>query len=739
MGAEAGVKYRLLLRGECVRRRFWLPARRLVLRVSPSRTVIPRPRLAICDRALLAPTGSAVAVCSGVRQVAYALTLDRAFVRGYLRECGSVSPGRLTSDEPQRDAGTLVTKPRAIQAQAAKPATAASPIRTESVPLAQRLYIALSPPLSLFLSSTGPLEWPADLREFQKEGVALLVKQPVVLLADDMGLGKTIQAVAAMRILALRGVVERVLVVAPASVLSHWCCELAKWAPELKVLQISGPREQRCWKWRANVHVKVVSYETLRSDIQSLTGPTAPTSKWDVVCLDEAQRIKNRDSGISLAARRLSAVRRWALTGTPVENSLDDVRTILSFLQPSEADRASIFAADEREIRDRLKRVQLRRNKSQVLPDLPPKRTTEIFVSLTRDQKEEYDRLVTSGVMELRDKANGVSVEDVLALITRLKQVCNFSFRTGRSSKLDDLIGRLRALSQEGHKALIFSQFTSDQCGVRKLAHELAQFKPCIYTGDMSLDERRRAVESFKQDPHCRALILSLRAGGLGLNLQAASYVFHFDRWWNPATESQAEDRSHRIGQTRGVNVYRYVCKDTIEERIHEILTAKRSLFAEYVDDISLDLRQSLTEEEIFGLFGLKPPRRRQEGARRDFGAISTTQLLEHVRRHLEQLGYQVGITQAARSLGVDLVAKHVDELGIQTRLAVRCVNQSSPAGPDAIHELSGALLQDRGNVLGLVVCPAGFTDEAKRLACAKQIALWRAVERTTPSRSDRV
>ncbi|MGB9620691.1 MAG: DEAD/DEAH box helicase, partial [Armatimonadota bacterium] len=355
---------------------------------------------------------------------------------------------------------------------------------------------------------------------------------------------------------------ERVLVVAPAGVLRNWRHELNRWAPELRVLEVSGPQNERRWKWKANVHVKLVSYETLRNDIALARGEGASILPWDLVCLDEAQRIKNWDSDISRAARSLWAPRRWAITGTPLENSLDDVRTILSFLEPSQAGYASAFAAGDREVRERLERLQLRRKKSDVLPDLPPKMETELYVELTPEQREDYQKLLTGGVIELRDKGESVSVADVLALITRLKQVCNFSFRTGSSSKLDDVAGRLRAISEEGHKALIFSQFTSEQYGVRKLADKLSEFRPHIYTGDMSLDDRRRAVDSFQADPESRVLILSLKAGGLGLNLQAASYVFHFDRWWNPATERQAEDRSHRIGQTRGVNVYKYVCSN---------------------------------------------------------------------------------------------------------------------------------------------------------------------------------
>ncbi len=253
--------------------------------------------------------------------------------------------------------------------------------------------------------------------------------------------------------------------------------------------------------------------------------------------------------------------------------------------------------------------VQLRRKKSEVLVDLPPKMVTELFIPLSRQQRDEYDLALAGGVDELHRKGASVTVTDVLALINTLKQVCNFSAAGGRSSKMDDVAPRLAALRQEGHKALIFSQFTNERHGVRRIARALSALGPVVYTGDMSARQRLQALQLFANDPGAGVLILSLRAGGVGLNLQQAPYVFHFDRWWNPASEAQAEDRSHRIGQTRGVSVYRYISENTIEERIHEILQAKRALFEEYVDDVCMDLDTRLTQDELFGLFGLDSAR----------------------------------------------------------------------------------------------------------------------------------
>ncbi len=194
----------------------------------------------------------------------------------------------------------------------------------------------------------------------------------------------------------------------------------------------------------------------------------------------------------------------------------------------------------------------------------------------------------------------------MLELITRLKQICNADPRNGESSKLDDIRERLELLVAQGHKALVFSQYTSDTAGVAAAANHFREFNPLVITGDIPLQDRPSIIERFKGDAQHQALIISLRAGGLGLNLQEASYVFHLDRWWNPAVERQAEDRSHRMGQTAKVNVIKYSCMSTIEERIDGILARKQDLFDRLVDDVSLDLSARLNREELFGLFGLE-------------------------------------------------------------------------------------------------------------------------------------
>lgn len=252
--------------------------------------------------------------------------------------------------------------------------------------------------------------------------------------------------------------------------------------------------------------------------------------------------------------------------------------------------------------------VQLRRRKADVLPELPPKFVSHVALPLEGAQRESYERAERDGVVRLREAGATVRIENVLALIMKLKQICNVCPSTGQSAKLEDVRERMGILDAQGHRALVFSQFTGETHGARAIAAALAAFCPLLYTGDLSGGERDAILRRFREQAEHRVLVLSLRAGGQGLNLQDASYVFHFDRWWNPAVERQAEDRTHRLGQTVPVHVYTYTMEGTIEERIAAILQEKQFLFDELVDDVSLDLQSNLTADELFGLFGLAPP-----------------------------------------------------------------------------------------------------------------------------------
>ena len=469
--------------------------------------------------------------------------------------------------------------------------------------LARRLLKVLSP-LEVEEPPASGLEWPGALMPFQEDGVRALMASDRLLLADDMGLGKTVQVIAALRVLRHRGDIHSALVAAPASLLDQWRGELRKWAPELSAIIIRGSASDRRWQWQAETDVTLVSYETLRSDFDGNTQAPVRRKVWDVVVADEAQRIKNRND-TSRSLKGLNRVRSWALTGTPIENHEEELASILEFVDHDKEGPSKRYQPGP-ELFSRHRQLQLRRKKGDVLEDLPEKQVTLLPIELHPTQRASYDKAEQEGVVYLRSLGRDITIQHVLELITRLKQICNADPMNGESSKLDDIGDRLESLVGQGHRALVFSQYTSDTAGVAAAASQLRQFDPLVITGDVPPPDRPSIIERFKNNGEHQALIISLRAGGLGLNLQEASYVFHLDRWWNPAVERQAEDRTHRMGQTVKVNVIKYSCADTIEERIDAILARKQDLFDRLVDDVSIDLSSRLSREELFGLFGLE-------------------------------------------------------------------------------------------------------------------------------------
>ena len=460
--------------------------------------------------------------------------------------------------------------------------------------LARRLALALQPPPELWLGETGALEWAAPLFPFQIEGVQTLLETPRLLLGDEMGLGKSVQAIAALRILLHRHEVGRALLVVPASLLEQWRREWRKWAPEIVVLSIGGAASNRRWQWRYRAHVTLVSYEMLRSDASLKGGPLQ--QDWGVVVLDEAQKIKNADAEISQVCLKLPRARSWILSGTPLENSVEDLASLLEFLTGQRLSGWNLRAA--------LQTLQLRRRKSEVLPQLPPKISADLAIELAPAQRRAYETARADGILALQEGGT-INIENVLALLTRLKQICNFDPRSGSSAKADDLRARLSEIGAEGHKALVFTQFSDDRFGARRLSAALHPLKPLVYTGDLSQAERTAILDQFANDDACKVLILSLRAGGQGLNLPHASYVFHFDRWWNPAIEAQAEARAHRLGQEKPVTVYRYVSPDTVEEQIQAVLREKSELFEQMIEGAGLEPGRLLSREDLMRAAGL--------------------------------------------------------------------------------------------------------------------------------------
>ena len=424
------------------------------------------------------------------------------------------------------------------------------------------------------------LDWPNPLFGYQKEGIERLISSRSVLLADEMGLGKTIQAIAALRILAARREIKRALIVCPVGLIAQWRRQIRIWAADLPVSTAVGARDQRKAAWRANATLYLSNFEAVRADLWAQS--EADRRSWDVVVLDEAQRIKNAKSGVAAVVKSLERSRSWALTGTPLENRLDDLLSVLDFAAPGEFDPSAMGVG----LRGLMSRVQLRRRRAEVLDDLPPKFASVIALDLAATQRAAYRKAEEKGTVWLRSLGRELRISHVLELILRLKQICNFCPETGDSAKLDDLRHRLeefRRPTRRRSSSPNSSRNRSACCDSRGNCKSSGRWSsPAPWTRRPAA----RALGSLERDQSRRVMVLSLRAGGTGLNLTAASRVIHFDRWWNPAVEIQAEDRVHRIGQTRPVEVFAYVCAETVEERIAKILEEKRALFADLIDGV---------------------------------------------------------------------------------------------------------------------------------------------------------
>jgi hypothetical protein len=445
----------------------------------------------------------------------------------------------------------------------------------------------------------------AALRGYQERGVAWLQAMADLglgcLLADDMGLGKTLQTIA---LLAGRDGDRPHLVVCPTSVVGNWERELARFAPDLPVVRHHGAPRAGAPDGFAPGSVVVTSYGTVRTDADLLAAVG-----WDVVVLDEAQNVKNHAGKAARAVRRLPAAMRVALTGTPVENRLSELWSILDFTTPGLLDAFPAFRRrfavpverwGDPDAAERLRRLVspflLRRTKSDpaVAADLPAKQEYTVVCSLTREQATLYQATVDTAFAKDLAGSEGIDRRGkILALLTALKQVCNHPAQLlgesgplpGRSGKLERASEMLAEVLAEGERALVFTQYRRmGELLARHLADRLGLPELPFLHGGVPRAVRDRMVEAFQSDDAASPILLvSLKAGGTGLNLTRATHVLHYDRWWNPAVEDQATDRAHRIGQSRTVTVHKLVTAGTLEERIAELLERKRALAAAVV------------------------------------------------------------------------------------------------------------------------------------------------------------
>lgn len=449
-----------------------------------------------------------------------------------------------------------------------------------------------------------PDDLQVNLRVYQRKGVDWLSFLRSVqlggLLADDMGLGKTVQALCIVN--------GRTLVVAPTSVLFNWAAEIRRFRPSLSISTYHGPQR----KLDPRADITLTSYAIMRLDIADLE-----CVDWDTVILDEAQAIKNTDSQVAQAAHRLRGKFRVALTGTPVENRLEELWSQFQFLNPGLLGEKGDFqtryanpialgdSIATARLRERLRPFILRRHKRDVAPELPPRLDRVLDFDLSDEERVIYQAIQAAGRKEVMEKlAAGSGMMQALELLLRLRQAaCHPALLPGRSnitsSKVELLVDYLAQIAAEGHKALVFSQWTSL---LDLIEPRLAEEKLHWLRLDGSTRDREGVVREFQSEAGPPILLLSLKAGGTGVNLTAADHVFLMDPWWNPAVEEQAADRAHRIGQTRPVLVHRLVARNTVEERIRLLQAHKRNLAdAALGGDVSAG---GLTREDLLLLLG---------------------------------------------------------------------------------------------------------------------------------------
>jgi len=459
----------------------------------------------------------------------------------------------------------------------------------------------------------------AELREYQRDGLNWLSflwdNGFGGILADDMGLGKTLQALALFCRIREQGGAGPFLVVAPTSVVTNWAAECAKFAPDLAGVPVTSTIARGkvpIAELAVGADIVITSYTLLRIDFEHYA-----SIDWAAVVLDEAQFVKNHNSKVHQCARRLPSPFKLAITGTPMENNLLELWALLSITAPGLFPRPQPFTDYYRRpiesgqdperlttLRRRMKPMMLRRTKSQVASDLPPKQEQAMSLDLSAKHRKIYD----TRLARERQKVLGLLGDferhrfEIFRSLTMLRQLSlhaalvDEADRAIASAKVDYLTEQLPGLVAEGHSALVFSQFTGFLALLRE-SLDAAGIEYCYLDGSMSSRQRQNEIKRFSAGQR-RVFLISLKAGGFGLNLTEADYCFLCDPWWNPAAEAQAVDRAHRIGQTRPVNVYRLVSAGTIEEKVVALQERKRELFAAVVDDGEM-FGTAITESDI--------------------------------------------------------------------------------------------------------------------------------------------
>ena len=425
------------------------------------------------------------------------------------------------------------------------------------------------------------------LRDYQKKGVDFFVNNDSCLLADEMGLGKTVQTSVALDVLFHDKKINKVLIICPAALVFNWYKELSKWCPSVSRVIISGTQEKRESLYLLPYNIWISSFEQVRIDMEMFISEDIG---FDIVILDEAQRIKNKNSKTSLACKLIQRKKSWALTGTPIENNIADIISIYSFVKEG---TINDFDTND-DVKYLIEDSFLRRTKSEVLKDLPPILYNDIYLKMNRIQLDYYEDALNEYV------SSDEKMASIFARISKLKTICNFIPNSDESIKYDALLNILENAKYENQKVLIFSQYVETLNRIKRLLKIDLNNQFNIFHGGLNKEDRDVMINNFEKNKKFDILLISLKAGGVGLNLNSATNVVLFDRWWNPALENQAIHRAHRFGKKFPLNVYRFIISDTIEEKIENILKKKELLFDEMMNDSSITEHNNLfTKEDL--------------------------------------------------------------------------------------------------------------------------------------------
>jgi non-specific serine/threonine protein kinase len=470
------------------------------------------------------------------------------------------------------------------------------------------------------------------LRPYQQAGVQWLYLLTQLrlgaCLADDMGLGKTIQVLSLLLVLKNEARENRkpCLLVAPASLLANWAAEIARFAPSLKTVVVH-PSAEPAEKLKADDAANLADVDLVITSYGFLArSPWLGTTPWRLVVLDEAQAIKNPAAKQTKTVKQLRADTRIALTGTPIENRLSDLWSIFDFINPGLLGSSTQFSSFVKHLADRphnpfgplrdlVRPYILRRLKTDksIIADLPDKTEVKTFCLLSRKQAALYQQAVGDLARQLEDVDGMQRRGIVLAFLMRLKQICNHPSQwlgdgawaeedSGKFARLRDL-AEVVAARQE--KALIFTQFKETTAPLAAFLGSVFGRPGLVLHGETEVKKRKDLVRQFQEDENVPFFVLSLKAGGAGLNLTAASHVIHFDRWWNPAVENQATDRAFRIGQTKNVLVHKFICRGTVEDKIDNMIELKQQLAGDFLSGGTDMLLTEMKDEDLLKLVAL--------------------------------------------------------------------------------------------------------------------------------------